>query len=167
MSALLLGPDGSDFTGFFSHAGVSSLDSNILNSDEDYYAVYHSVYDSFSWFSKYADPSFEYTAAMARFVGGIAMYFSSEPVLSFDPRDYGRQLVVSSEILQNTLFVFGGSVAAPNDVVCNGPSLGYVFARAQVLALVFALVLYLRPCCACAVLAVVLALVLAVVLALC
>jgi N-acetylated-alpha-linked acidic dipeptidase len=46
---------GSDFTPFFQHAGISSMDASM----EGAYGVYHSKYDSIHWLKTFGDPEFK------------------------------------------------------------------------------------------------------------
>ena len=53
---------GSDFTPFIQHLGVPSTDIG----SEGPYGVYHSVFDNYNWFVKFADPTFVYEQQQAR-----------------------------------------------------------------------------------------------------
>jgi N-acetylated-alpha-linked acidic dipeptidase len=61
---------GSDFTPFLQHVGVASL--NIGFGGEDGGGIYHSIYDSFYWYTHFADTTFVYGRALSQ-TGGIAM----------------------------------------------------------------------------------------------
>ena len=56
---------GSDYTPFLEHDGVPSAD---ISSDGPF-SVYHSVFDNYDWFTRFADPTFAYTQQQARFLG--------------------------------------------------------------------------------------------------
>jgi N-acetylated-alpha-linked acidic dipeptidase len=79
---------GSDYTPFLQHLGVTSLDMG-FNGD---YGVYHSAYDSFTWMSKFGDPTFVYHAAMAQLWGTIAMRLADSAGLQLDYGDYADQI---------------------------------------------------------------------------
>jgi N-acetylated-alpha-linked acidic dipeptidase len=79
---------GSDYTAFLQHLGVPSADIG----SEGPYGVYHSVFDNFAWFIKFADPTFAYEQQMARFYGLEAMRIASADVLPFDYEEYGKEL---------------------------------------------------------------------------
>jgi N-acetylated-alpha-linked acidic dipeptidase len=51
---------GSDFVGFVDMLGVASINAGFRGP----YGVYHSLYDSFHWMSKYGDPGFHYVSYM-------------------------------------------------------------------------------------------------------
>uniref|UniRef100_A0A0G4GV07 Peptidase M28 domain-containing protein n=1 Tax=Chromera velia CCMP2878 TaxID=1169474 RepID=A0A0G4GV07_9ALVE len=57
---LEVGPlgSGSDYTAFLDHTGVASFDSSFNGIKAGSYGQYHSIYDSFSWMDKHADPGF-------------------------------------------------------------------------------------------------------------
>ena len=80
---------GSDYTVFFNHLGVSSVD---LVFDGPY-GVYHSIYDSHEWMKRVGDPGFRYHAAMARLWGLLALRLASADVLPLDYGAYGRDLL--------------------------------------------------------------------------
>jgi N-acetylated-alpha-linked acidic dipeptidase len=58
---------GSDFTPFLQHLGVATL--NIGFGGEDGGGIYHSIYDTFSWFTRFSDTSFVYGRALAQVAG--------------------------------------------------------------------------------------------------
>jgi N-acetylated-alpha-linked acidic dipeptidase len=79
---------GSDFTPFFQHIGVASLDMGFGGD----YGVYHSAYDSFTWMSKFGDPTFAYHVAAAQLWGTLALRLADAPALQFDYSDYADQI---------------------------------------------------------------------------
>ena len=62
--------DGSDYTAFMDHAGISSL--NLGYGGENDADAYHSIYDDFYWYTKFVDTDFAYGRALAQ-TGGTAM----------------------------------------------------------------------------------------------
>ncbi len=79
---------GSDYTVFIDHLGVPSLDVGFSGS----YGVYHSVYDNFSWMSRFGDPEFIYHQAAARVMALLMMRVASADVAPLRFSDYGRAL---------------------------------------------------------------------------
>ncbi|MFQ5877891.1 MAG: M28 family metallopeptidase [Acidobacteriota bacterium] len=79
----LLG-SGSDYTVFFNHIGIPSLDGGF----EGPYGVYHSIYDDFFWMSRLADPGFLYHAAMTRLWGVMAYRMANADILPFEESPY-------------------------------------------------------------------------------
>jgi N-acetylated-alpha-linked acidic dipeptidase len=76
---------GSDFTPFLQHAGVPTL--NIGFGGEDGSGIYHSIYDSFYWYTHFSDTSFMYGRALAQAAGTMIMRVASADVL---PEEFGN-----------------------------------------------------------------------------
>ena len=76
---------GSDYTAFYHHFGVPSL--NIGFGGEDDGGIYHSIYDTFHWYTTFSDTSFLYGRALAQTAGTVTMRLASADVL---PYEYGR-----------------------------------------------------------------------------
>jgi N-acetylated-alpha-linked acidic dipeptidase len=87
---------GSDYTVFFNHLGIPSVD---LVFDGPY-GVYHSVYDTHRWMATQGDPGFIYHAAMAKYAGILALRFANADVLPVDAAVYGREIAKYAEELQ-------------------------------------------------------------------
>ena len=51
-----------------------------LNGMGDYYAVYHSVYDSYMWMTSFVDPTFTYHSALGQVWGALAVSLADEVV---------------------------------------------------------------------------------------
>ena len=80
---------GSDYTVFFNHLGIPSVDMLF----DGPYGVYHSAYDSHEWMRRHGDPGFAYHAAMARLWGLMALRLANADALPFDYAVYGRDLL--------------------------------------------------------------------------
>ena len=81
---------GSDYTPFFQHLGVASL--NIGFGGEDGGGSYHSVYDSFDHYTRFGDPTFAYGVALARVCGRVVLRLSEARVLPFEPSTFAATL---------------------------------------------------------------------------
>ena len=81
---------GSDYTVFFNHVGVPSVDAVF----DGPYGVYHSIYDTHEWMRRFGDPGFRYHAAMAQLWGLMALRLANAEVLPFDYGVYGRDILV-------------------------------------------------------------------------
>ena len=79
---------GSDFTPFIQHLGVPSTD---IGSGGPY-GVYHSVFDNYNWFIKFADPTFVYEQQQARVFGLEILHMADTDVLPYDYRLYGKDI---------------------------------------------------------------------------
>ncbi|HSB09278.1 MAG TPA: M28 family metallopeptidase [Blastocatellia bacterium] len=73
---------GSDYTPFIQHLGIASMNSGF--GGEGGGGVYHSIYDSFAWYSRFGDPTFEHGRALAQVNGTILMRLSGADVLPFE-----------------------------------------------------------------------------------
>ncbi len=84
---LLIDPmgSGSDYTAFYHHLGIPSL--NLGFGGEGGGGVYHSIYDTFHWFTTFSDTSFVYGRALAQTVGLLTMRLAGAEVL---PYEFGR-----------------------------------------------------------------------------
>ena len=79
---------GSDYTAFLQHLGVPSADMGSKGP----YGVYHSAFDNFAWFTKFADPTFVYEQEMARVYGIAVIRMASTEVLPLDYEQYGKEI---------------------------------------------------------------------------
>jgi N-acetylated-alpha-linked acidic dipeptidase len=85
MSAL---GSGSDYSAFYQHAGIPSMDISTTGD----YGVYHSIYDDFDWMKRFGDPDFSYHAMMARLAGRIVMRLADADVPAFDYGEYAAEV---------------------------------------------------------------------------
>jgi N-acetylated-alpha-linked acidic dipeptidase len=79
---------GSDYTPFLQHAGVPSTD---IGSDGPF-GVYHTLYDDYDWFVRFADPTFAYTRQQARIFGLEILHMADADVLPYDYRVYAEEI---------------------------------------------------------------------------
>ncbi|KAI1390251.1 Zn-dependent exopeptidase [Hypoxylon trugodes] len=82
---------GSDYTVFFHHLGISSIDL-LFNQKGTSVYPYHSNYDSYYWVDKFGDPGFKKHQAMARLWGLLTVKLAGIPVLPFRASDYTEAL---------------------------------------------------------------------------
>jgi N-acetylated-alpha-linked acidic dipeptidase len=87
---------GSDYTPFIQHLGVPSTDIG----SEGPYGVYHSVFDNYNWFTKFADPTFVYEQQQARVFGLEILHMADAEVLPYDYQLYGKEIVGYLEAAQ-------------------------------------------------------------------
>jgi N-acetylated-alpha-linked acidic dipeptidase len=74
---------GSDYTPFLQHLGIASLNTGF--GGEDGGGVYHSIYDSIYWYTKFSDgATFEHGLALAQLNGSIVMRMADADVLPFE-----------------------------------------------------------------------------------
>lgn len=80
---------GSDYTPFIQHLGVPSTDIGSSGP----YGVYHSVFDNYAWYTKFADPKFVYLQQQARVLGLEALTMADADLPPYDYADYGEEIV--------------------------------------------------------------------------
>jgi N-acetylated-alpha-linked acidic dipeptidase len=73
---------GSDYTPFLQHLGIASL--NVSFGGEDGWGTYHSIYDSFDYYTRFGDPDFAYGVALARLLGRVVLRLADADVLPFE-----------------------------------------------------------------------------------
>jgi N-acetylated-alpha-linked acidic dipeptidase len=79
---------GSDYTPFIQHLGVPSTDIGSTGP----YGVYHSAFDNYAWFTKFADPTFVYLQQQARVLGIEALSMADADILPYDYANYGEEV---------------------------------------------------------------------------
>jgi N-acetylated-alpha-linked acidic dipeptidase len=80
---------GSDYTVFLNFLGIPVADLTFTGP----YGVYHSIYDSFHWMSRFGDPGFRYHATMAEIWGRLAFRLAQAEILPFDYAAYAESLL--------------------------------------------------------------------------
>jgi len=73
---------GSDYTAFIDNLQIASLDFGF--GGEGGGGVYHSIYDSFYWFTHFSDKDFAYGAALSRTIGTVILRLADADVLPFE-----------------------------------------------------------------------------------
>ncbi|HEX9189031.1 MAG TPA: transferrin receptor-like dimerization domain-containing protein, partial [Vicinamibacteria bacterium] len=75
---------GSDYTAFIDHLGVASLNLGFGGMDDG--GIYHSIYDSFHWYTSFSDTDFAYGRALAQTVGLAVLRLADADLLPFEFR---------------------------------------------------------------------------------
>jgi N-acetylated-alpha-linked acidic dipeptidase len=83
---------GSDYTAFMHHLGVSSLNMG-FNADETR-GIYHSIYDSFTWYSHFSDINYTRGRALSQIMETALMRLADAPLLPFEFRNFARTVDV-------------------------------------------------------------------------
>ena len=73
---------GSDYSPFFQHLGIPSL--NLGYGGEDGGGEYHSIYDSYDHYIRFKDPKFDYGIALVKTAGRATLRLANADVLPFD-----------------------------------------------------------------------------------
>lgn len=96
---------GSDYTAFIDHLGVASLDVRHGGAVED--GIYHSIYDSFTHYTRFNDTSFVYGRAQAGAMGSAVLRMADAPLLPWNFADaaatYRRYVAEIDTLARRTL----------------------------------------------------------------
>src|SRR5262249_46040129 len=79
---------GSDYTAFLDHLGVASL--NLGFGGDGGGGVYHSIYDSFAWYTRFSDTTLEYGRALAQVAGTATMRLAGARILPFEVTNFAE-----------------------------------------------------------------------------
>ena len=92
-AALWLEPlgSGSDFTPFLQHLTLSAL--NVGFGGESNGGIYHSVYDTVNWYTKFSDGDFSYGRTLSQLTGTLLLRLADAPVLPFQFSDTADTLM--------------------------------------------------------------------------
>jgi N-acetylated-alpha-linked acidic dipeptidase len=77
--------DGSDYTAFLDHAGISAL--NLGYGGENDADAYHSIYDDFYWYTRFVDTDFLYGRALAQTAGTAVLRLADAELIPFEYSD--------------------------------------------------------------------------------
>ncbi|MFZ4627452.1 MAG: M28 family metallopeptidase [Blastocatellia bacterium] len=73
---------GSDYTAFLDHLGIASL--NIGMGGESGGGIYHSIYDTFTWYTRFSDSTFEYGRTLTQAAGTLTLRLADATILPFE-----------------------------------------------------------------------------------
>jgi N-acetylated-alpha-linked acidic dipeptidase len=73
---------GSDYTAFIDHLGIASL--NVGFGGDGGGGIYHSIYDSFAWYTRFSDTTFEYGRTLVQAAGTMTMRLADARILPFE-----------------------------------------------------------------------------------
>jgi N-acetylated-alpha-linked acidic dipeptidase len=79
---------GSDFAGFYHHLGIPAGGIGFDGPN----GIYHSMYDSYDWMSRFGDPGYRAHRAGAQLVGVMAARLANAAVLPYDYVAFGTEL---------------------------------------------------------------------------
>jgi N-acetylated-alpha-linked acidic dipeptidase len=109
---------GSDYTPFLQHLGIASL--NIGFGGEDGGGSYHSIYDSFEHFTRFADPRFAYGVALAKVCGHATLRLASADVLPFEFTNFADTVGVYATEVSRLADTMREETKATNQITNNG-----------------------------------------------
>jgi N-acetylated-alpha-linked acidic dipeptidase len=81
---------GSDFTPFLQHLGIASMNTGFGGDSSG--GIYHSIYDSIYWYTKFSDGTFEYGRALSQTNGTIVMRLADADVLPFEFTNFAETM---------------------------------------------------------------------------
>ena len=73
---------GSDYTPFIQHTGIPSL--NLGYGGEGRGGEYHTIYDTYTHYTRFKDPGFDYGVALANTAGRISLRLANAEILPFE-----------------------------------------------------------------------------------
>jgi N-acetylated-alpha-linked acidic dipeptidase len=73
---------GSDYTAFLDHLGVAAANVSYGGGSED--GIYHSIYDSYTFYGRFLDTSFAYEALEAQTMATAVLRMADAPLLPFE-----------------------------------------------------------------------------------
>jgi N-acetylated-alpha-linked acidic dipeptidase len=79
---------GSDFAGFYHHLGIPSGGIGFDGPD----GIYHSMYDSYDWMTRFGDPGYKAHRAGAQLVAVILGRLANSDILPLDYASFGTEL---------------------------------------------------------------------------
>jgi len=111
---LLVDPmgSGSDYTAFYHHLGIASLDLSFGGEDDG--GIYHSIYDSFHWFTTFSDTAFVYERALAQTVGTAVMRLADAELLPYEFTSLAQRARTNLREVQDLLKAMRDSVEEQN-----------------------------------------------------
>ncbi|HET8548316.1 MAG TPA: transferrin receptor-like dimerization domain-containing protein, partial [Bryobacteraceae bacterium] len=114
-SPLRLGPlgAGSDYVPFYHHTGVASVNAGFSG---DGGGVYHSVYDTIYWYTRFADTEFQYGRTLAQVMTTVLLRMADAPLLGFDFENMGTAI---NRALRQVRELKGGEAVKLDDVTAE------------------------------------------------
>ncbi len=79
---------GSDFAGFYNHLGIPIAEWGFGGPG----GVYHSMYDSYAWMTRFGDTNFTYHATAARIAASMVLRLANADIIPYDYAEYARTM---------------------------------------------------------------------------
>jgi N-acetylated-alpha-linked acidic dipeptidase len=103
---------GSDYTAFLDYLQIASLDLGF--GGEDGGGIYHSIYDSFYWYTNFSDGTFTHGVALSQTIGTALLRLANADVLPFEFRGTVETLRRYVDELEKLAGAGAASDAAPS-----------------------------------------------------
>lgn len=81
---------GSDYTPFLQHLGVASANFGFGGGGGDSAGVYHSIYDTFTWYTRFSDTTFVYGRTLAQAAGTAMLRMADADVIPYEFGDFSE-----------------------------------------------------------------------------
>jgi N-acetylated-alpha-linked acidic dipeptidase len=101
---------GSDYTPFLQHLGIASVDL-AYNGEGGARGVYHSAYDTYTFYTRFADPQYEYVATLAKTAARTVLRFADADILPVHAEDLAQSLQRYVKEIKATLKKMGETAA--------------------------------------------------------
>lgn len=72
---------GSDYTPFLDHLGIASL--NVGMGGDGGGGIYHSIYDTYTWYTRFSDSDFEHARVLTQAAGTLTLRIAEAAILPF------------------------------------------------------------------------------------
>ncbi|MEO6914402.1 MAG: transferrin receptor-like dimerization domain-containing protein [Chitinophagaceae bacterium] len=82
---------GSDYSSFLQHLGIASMNLGFGGEGEG--GQYHSIYDSYDYYTKFGDPGYQYGKALSQTAGRVMMRMANADVLPIDFSSFTRTIL--------------------------------------------------------------------------
>lgn len=92
---------GSDHIAFYMHVGVPSLNAGTGGP-----SLYHSNYDTFTYYERFVDPSFKFGPAVEQLVGIMTLRLANAEVIPYDVQRYPTDLKLHFENAEKNIKVY-------------------------------------------------------------
>lgn len=88
---------GSDYAPFVQFLGIPSISIEFAKTAGiiPYDGVYHSIYDTFRWSKKFADPEFQFSKSATQIIGSLVIQLCDSQILPFNFTSYGMELLTA------------------------------------------------------------------------
>jgi N-acetylated-alpha-linked acidic dipeptidase len=104
---------GSDYTAFYHHLGIPSLNLG-FGGEDDNGGIYHSIYDSFRWFTTFSDTAFVYGRALAQTTGMAVLRLANADLLPYEFTALSERVAGNLKEVQNLLKTTRDSIEEQN-----------------------------------------------------
>jgi N-acetylated-alpha-linked acidic dipeptidase len=122
---------GSDYSPFFQHLGIPSL--NLGYGGEDGGGEYHSIYDSYDHYVRFKDPKFEYGIALAKTAGRATLRLANADVLPFNFQsfqttvdEYLDEVMALLENMREETVIENAMIDNKNYIYASDPTIKFV-----------------------------------------